>query len=93
MLSQPVRRIVQGRGGVTVYTDGVTIQGKQVIVTGPPSLTGLIQYDPVLPPLRAQLLQRFPQGTSIKVEVQPVEGETRTSKKTAEYPVIFSLGT
>jgi monoamine oxidase len=68
MLSQPVRRIVQGRSAVTVHTDHLTVHGKQAIVTGPPSLTGLIEYDPILPPLRAQLLQRFPQGTSIKVE-------------------------
>ena len=35
----------------------------------------------------------FATRTSIKVEVQPVKGETRTSNNTAEYPVIFSLGT
>ncbi len=39
-----------------------------VIVTGPPSLTALIRYEPDLPALRAQLLQRFPQGSAIKVE-------------------------
>ena len=37
-------------------------------MTGPPSLTAVIRYEPILPPLRAQLLQRFPQGTSIKVQ-------------------------
>jgi hypothetical protein len=35
----------------------------------------------------------FATRTSIKVEVEPVKGETRTSNNTAEYPVIFSLGT
>jgi hypothetical protein len=35
----------------------------------------------------------FATRTSIKVEVAPVKGETRTSNNTAEYPVIFSLGT
>ena len=68
LLSQPVRRIAQGRGGVTVYTDTLTVKGKAVIVTGPPSLTALIRYEPDLPALRAQLLQRFPQGSAIKVE-------------------------
>jgi monoamine oxidase len=68
MLSQPVRRISQGRSGVTAYTDGLVVRCKQVIVTGPPSLTAAIRYDPILPPLRAQLLQRFPQGTSIKIQ-------------------------
>jgi monoamine oxidase len=68
-LSQPVRRIAQGRSGVTVTTEGGSVfRGRAAIVTGPPSLTGQIAYDPVLPPLRAQLLQRFPQGTSIKIE-------------------------
>ena len=68
LLSQPVRRIAQGRGGVTVYTDTLTVRGKALIVTGPPSLTALIRYEPDLPALRAQLLQRFPQGSAIKVE-------------------------
>ena len=68
MLSQPVRRISQNRTAVTVYTDELTVRAKTVIVTGPPSLTGQIRYEPDLPPARAQLLQRFPQGSAIKVE-------------------------
>jgi monoamine oxidase len=71
VLGQPVRRIVQaGRGArpVTVVTDRLTVQARAVIVTGPPSLTGLIQYEPALPASRAQLLQRFPQGSAIKCE-------------------------
>jgi monoamine oxidase len=68
MLSQPVRRITQGRSAVTLDTDELSVRGKRAIVTGPPSLTGLIVYEPQLPPLRAQLLQRFPQGTSIKIQ-------------------------
>jgi monoamine oxidase len=68
MLSQAVRRIGQGRSGVTVVTDELSVRCRSVIVTGPPSLTTLIRYEPDLPPLRAQLLQRFPQGTSIKIQ-------------------------
>ncbi len=68
MLSQAVRRITQDKTGVTVSTDTQTVRGRAVIVTGPPSLTGLIRYEPDLPPARAQLLQRFPQGSAIKVE-------------------------
>jgi monoamine oxidase len=68
ILSQPVRRITQTRTGVSVETDGHTVKGKAAIVTGPPSLTALIRYEPALPVMRAQLLQRFPQGSSIKVE-------------------------
>jgi monoamine oxidase len=53
---------------VTAYTDTHTINAKQAIVTGPPAITGLIRYEPDLPPLRAQLLQRLPQGSAIKCE-------------------------
>jgi hypothetical protein len=35
----------------------------------------------------------FGQRTSLKVDVAPVPGEQRTANNTAEYPVIFSLGT
>jgi hypothetical protein len=35
----------------------------------------------------------FATRTSIKVDVKPVTSETRTSNNSAEYPVIFSLGT
>jgi monoamine oxidase len=68
MLSQAVRRISQGRSGATVFTDELSVRCKSVIVTGPPSLTAMIRYEPDLPPLRAQLLQRFPQGSSIKIQ-------------------------
>ncbi|HEU0335683.1 MAG TPA: CARDB domain-containing protein [Gaiellaceae bacterium] len=34
----------------------------------------------------------FGEGVAVKVDVQPVEGETNTSNNTVEYPVIFSLG-
>jgi monoamine oxidase len=68
LLSTPVRRIVQGRSGVKVVSDKVTVAAKQVIVTGPPSVTAFIDYDPILPADRAQLLQRFPQGSVIKCQ-------------------------
>jgi monoamine oxidase len=67
-LNQPVRRIVQDGVKVTAYTDTHTVHAKQAIVTGPPSITGLIYYEPALPASRAQLLQRFPQGSAIKCE-------------------------
>jgi monoamine oxidase len=68
MLGQAVRRIARDASGVTVYTDTHTVRGRAVIVTGPPSLTSLIRYEPDLPAARAQLLQRFPQGSAIKVQ-------------------------
>jgi monoamine oxidase len=68
MLSQPVRRISHDSDGVTIYTDSHSARARQAIVTGPPSLTGQIYYEPQLPYMRAQLLQRFPQGNAIKCE-------------------------
>ncbi len=66
LLGHPVRRIVQTRGGVQVIADGVTVNARSVIVTAPPAVTAYIDYEPVLPAQRAQLLQRFPQGNAIK---------------------------
>jgi monoamine oxidase len=44
------------------------VKAKHAIVTGPPSLTATIYYEPDLPANRAQLLQRFPQGSAVKCE-------------------------
>ena len=68
LLEQPVREIVQTRGRRARPSDSLTVSAKHVIVTGPPSITALIRYEPVLPFLRAQLTQRYPQGTVIKCE-------------------------
>jgi monoamine oxidase len=68
VLSTPVRRLVQDAGGVTVYSDTDSVRARSVIVTGPPALTALIRYEPDLPQARAQLLQRFPQGSAMKCE-------------------------
>ncbi len=66
-LSSPVRRIVQGSGGVTVYSDRATVKAKQVIVAIPPALAGRIDYEPLLPFQRDQLTQRYGQGTLTEV--------------------------
>ncbi|MFL5822512.1 MAG: flavin monoamine oxidase family protein [Solirubrobacteraceae bacterium] len=68
LLSHPVREIQQTRSGVHVIADRLSVRAKHVIVTGPPSLTALIRYQPQLPVLRAQLTQRYPQGSVIKCE-------------------------
>ena len=67
LLRHPVRRIVQGRHGVRVETDKLTVKGKRVIVAVPPALAGRIDYRPALPFLRDQLTQRMGQGTLTKV--------------------------
>ncbi len=67
VLRSPVRQISQGRSGVTVTSDRVTVSAKQVIVAMPPTLAGRLDYDPILPFQRDQLTQRFGQGTLTKV--------------------------
>ena len=66
VLDTPVRRIVQHRGRVEVVGDRATWSARAVIVTGPPAVGASIDYEPLLPAQRAQLLQRFPQGNAIK---------------------------
>ncbi len=72
VLSSPVRRIVQEKGLVRAVSDRYEVTAKQAIVTTPPAVSAFIDYDPILPAERAQLLQRFPQGNAIKcVAVYP----------------------
>ena len=66
VLDSPVRRIVQGRDGVSVHSDRVQVKARQAIVAIPPVLTGKIDYQPGLPDDRVELIDRFPQGTLTK---------------------------
>ncbi|HEY1238708.1 MAG TPA: flavin monoamine oxidase family protein [Solirubrobacterales bacterium] len=66
-LKQAVRRIVQEKHGVTVFTKRLRVRAKHVIVAIPPTLAGRIDYRPDLPPERDQLTQRLPQGNLTKV--------------------------
>lgn len=68
VLRAPVRGIRQQKGTVIVDSDRGSYSGRHVIVAMPPALAGLITYEPALPPLRAQLTQRFPSGSYAKVE-------------------------
>jgi monoamine oxidase len=67
-LNAPVRRIVQHKGSVEVLADGVTANGQRVVVAIPPHLAGRIDYSPRLPAHRAQLTQRMPMGSVMKVQ-------------------------
>jgi monoamine oxidase len=67
-LDTPVRRIVQNSHGVTVYSDRAVVHGRRVIVAVPPALAQRIDYHPLLPTARDQLLQRMPMGALMKVE-------------------------
>ena len=66
VLDSPVRMIAQTSSGVTVTSDKAVVKAKRAIVTGPPSLAAGIRFTPALPPQRAQLQQRYPQGSAIK---------------------------
>jgi monoamine oxidase len=68
VLSTPVRRIAQTSRGVTVTSDKVTVTAGRVIVAIPPAVSAFIDWSPLLPSRRAQLLQRAPQGTLVKAE-------------------------
>jgi monoamine oxidase len=67
-LGQPVRRITQSNGDVTVEGDGFRYTAKRVVVSAPPALAGRIDYELGLPPLRDQLTQRAPMGAVIKCQ-------------------------
>jgi monoamine oxidase len=66
VLESPVRRIIQGRRGVTVHSDRLEVEAKRVIVAIPPVLTGMIDYEPGLPDERVELIDHYPQGTLTK---------------------------
>ncbi len=68
VLSAPVRAITRRRGGVRVHADGVAVDAQRVVVAVPPPLAAAISYEPELPALRAQLLQRLPMGWLAKAE-------------------------
>jgi monoamine oxidase len=63
VLGAPVRRVRQGGGRVRVESDALSVVAKRAIVATAPSLNALIDFEPGLPGLRAQLAQRYPQGS------------------------------
>jgi monoamine oxidase len=69
LLNAPVRQIKQGRKGVTVVADGVTVDAKQVIVALPPVLARQIKFEPALPAAHQRLLVRYTPGDMIKAQL------------------------
>jgi monoamine oxidase len=68
-LSSPVRSIKQGKRGVTVVADGVTVDAKRVVVAVPPVLARQIAFTPGLPSDKKRLLNRYTPGDMIKAQV------------------------
>lgn len=66
-LNAPVRTMQQDSSGVRVSTSDLTVNARLAIVAVPTTLNGFIRYAPILPPDRAQLQQRLPQGSVWKI--------------------------
>jgi monoamine oxidase len=67
-LQAPVRRIAQTGTQVVVTSDRGQVTASHAIVAVPPPLAVAIEWDPLLPPVRMQLLQRMSMGALMKVD-------------------------
>lgn len=68
-LTSPARRITQSAAGVTIATDAATFQARRAVITTPPAMAARIHYEPGLPALRDELMQRFPMGGTLKCHI------------------------
>jgi monoamine oxidase len=66
-LNSPVRQITQRGRKVTVSSESVTVRAGRVIVATGTAMANFIRFDPILPPARALLQQRMPQGEVWKI--------------------------
>jgi monoamine oxidase len=65
-LRVPVRSVGQDARSVVLRSGAGDFRAARVIIAIPPALTSVIDWDPPLPPGRAQLVQRIPMGSVIK---------------------------
>lgn len=65
-LETPVRAIKQDATGVLVTADSLKVRAKRVISAIPPTLAARLEFDPLLPLLKSQLMDRSPAGQGIK---------------------------
>jgi monoamine oxidase len=66
ILSAPAGRVAHDSSGVTLAAGPHEVRAKRAILAVPPSLVPRIDFDPPLPPARAQLAQRMAQGWLVK---------------------------
>jgi len=66
ILEAPARRIARGAGRVAVETPKGAFAARRAILAIPPALTNGIEFDPALPPARAQLAARMAPGWLVK---------------------------
>jgi monoamine oxidase len=83
-LESPVHRIAQTNGAVEVVSDRLTVKARRAIVTVPPPVQARIDYDPPLPPDRAQLIQRMPNGAMVRAVIEWDEPFWRADGLTGE---------
>jgi monoamine oxidase len=79
-----VHRIAQTNGAVEVASDRLTVKARRAIVTVPPPVQARIDYDPPLPPDRAQLIQRMPNGAMVRAVIEWDEPFWRADGLTGE---------
>jgi monoamine oxidase len=66
-LGSAVRRIQQFGDHVVIGCDALRVKAKRAVVAVPVAVSGRIDYEPALPGYRAQMVQRMPAGTTIKI--------------------------
>src|SRR3954468_23289727 len=66
-LQTPARSISHDDHGVRVDAGEVSVRAKHAIVAIPPTLAAQLRYDPPLPTEKAQLLDRLPTGSALKM--------------------------
>jgi monoamine oxidase len=84
VLGSPVHRIAYDRHGVTVESERLVVKAERAIVAMAPAMTRHIHYHPGLPEKRAQLMQRYPQGSVIKCEAVYAEPFWRSAGLTGQ---------
>jgi len=67
-LRAAVRRVEQHDDHVVVTSDRGTVRANRVVVAAPPATVLGIEWAPLLPPQRLQLLQRMPMGALMKCD-------------------------
>jgi monoamine oxidase len=66
-LSTPVTGIRRDDRGADVEADGLSVRAERVVVAIPPGLASRLRYEPALPIDRAQILERMPAGSIVKM--------------------------
>lgn len=66
-LDHPVREVRQGRSGVRVLTDAGEWSARRVIIALPPAQVAALRWQPELPGVRRQVLDRLPMGSVTKL--------------------------